>query len=172
MDLLKYLEPMKNLPKRFSNLAFWRDVRKFKDDVVNAFEYVDSWGDGVERSISNIKYINCGSNSQFNLTLEKPINIPTTNFSVLNNILIIPNIYTFVSTVRLPSNYGNTIGISVTVTQSSNSVTLLGIAIPITLDGKIKFTANSLIGRIPSGSIDTNLPLAVKSAFLYYNPTK
>lgn len=44
MDLLKYLEPMKNLPERFSNLAFWRGVRKLRDDVVNAFEYVDSWG--------------------------------------------------------------------------------------------------------------------------------
>ena len=52
MDLLKYLEPMKNLPKRFSNLAFWRDVRKFKDVVVNAFEYVDSWGTHIEESIS------------------------------------------------------------------------------------------------------------------------
>lgn len=52
MDLLKYLEPMKNLPKRFSNLAFWRDVRKFKDEVVNAFEYVDSWGTHIEESIS------------------------------------------------------------------------------------------------------------------------
>lgn len=44
MDLLKYLEPMKHLPDRFSNLAFWRGCRKFKDAVVNAFEYVDSWG--------------------------------------------------------------------------------------------------------------------------------
>lgn len=48
MDLLKYLEPMKNLPERFSNLAFWRGVRKLKDEVVNAFEYVDSWGENVE----------------------------------------------------------------------------------------------------------------------------
>lgn len=51
MDLLKYLEPMKNLPKRFSNLAFWRDVRKFKDYVVNALEYVNSWGENIEHSL-------------------------------------------------------------------------------------------------------------------------
>lgn len=55
MDLLKYLEPMKNLPDRFSNLAFWRGVRKLKDEVVNAFEYVDSWGENIEHSISNQK---------------------------------------------------------------------------------------------------------------------
>lgn len=54
MDLLKYLEPMKNLPKRFSNLAFWRDVRKFKDEVVNAFEYVDSWGKHIESLIPSM----------------------------------------------------------------------------------------------------------------------
>lgn len=44
MELLKYLEPMKHLPDRVSNLAFWRGIRKLKDEVVNAFEYVDSWG--------------------------------------------------------------------------------------------------------------------------------
>ena len=50
MDLLKYLEPMKHLPDRFSNLAFWRGCRKFKDAVVNAFEYVDSWGESIENT--------------------------------------------------------------------------------------------------------------------------
>lgn len=71
MDLLKYLEPMKDLPKRFSNLAFWRDVRKFKDEVVNALEYVDSWGEHIENSITKttptIKYqiYNMDNNSSF-----------------------------------------------------------------------------------------------------------
>ena len=55
MDLLKYLEPMKNLPKRFSNLAFWYEVRKLRDEVVNAFKYVDSWGDGIELNISALR---------------------------------------------------------------------------------------------------------------------
>lgn len=55
MDLLKYLEPMKNIPERFSNLAFWHGVRKLKDLVVNAFEYVDSWGESVELDISSLQ---------------------------------------------------------------------------------------------------------------------
>lgn len=54
MDLLKYLEPMKNLPDRFSNLAFWRGVRKLRDEVVNAFEYVDSWGENIESELSHL----------------------------------------------------------------------------------------------------------------------
>lgn len=57
MDLLKYLEPMKNIPERFSNLAFWRGVRKLKDEVVNAFEYLNSWGESIESEISQISVI-------------------------------------------------------------------------------------------------------------------
>ena len=53
MDLSKYLETMKNLPERFSNLAFWRGVRKLKDEIVNAFEYVDSWGKNIESELAN-----------------------------------------------------------------------------------------------------------------------
>jgi soluble cytochrome b562 len=48
MKLLEYLEPMKTLPNRFSNLAFWRVLRAFKDDVVAAFTYVNTWGLWVE----------------------------------------------------------------------------------------------------------------------------
>ena len=55
MDLLKYLAPMKNIPERFSNLAFWRGVRKLKDEVVNAFEYIDSWGDNIESEEAQMK---------------------------------------------------------------------------------------------------------------------
>lgn len=54
MDLLKYLEPMKNLPERFSNLAFWRGVRQLRDEVVKAFEYIDSWGENIERSLPRL----------------------------------------------------------------------------------------------------------------------
>ena len=57
MDLLNYLKPMKNVPERFSNLAFWRGVRKLKDEVVNAFEYVDSWGKSIESKLANFQII-------------------------------------------------------------------------------------------------------------------
>lgn len=55
MNLLKYLVPMKNLPERFSNLALWRGVRKLRDVVVNAFEYIDSWGESIESEIANFQ---------------------------------------------------------------------------------------------------------------------
>ena len=52
MDLSKYLETMKNLPDRFSNLTFWRGVRKLKDEMLKTFEYVEDWGNGIERCLN------------------------------------------------------------------------------------------------------------------------
>lgn len=58
MDLSRYLESMKNLPDRFSNLAFWRGVRKLKDEMVKTFKYVEEWGTLAENYItSTIKRI-------------------------------------------------------------------------------------------------------------------
>lgn len=54
MDISKYLESMKNLPDRFSNLAFWRGVRKLKDEMVKTFEYVGEWGNGIENGLSGL----------------------------------------------------------------------------------------------------------------------
>ena len=55
MDLSQYLETIKNLPERFSNLTFWRGVRKLRDKLVDTFEYVGEWGNGIENQITDIK---------------------------------------------------------------------------------------------------------------------
>ena len=54
MNLSKYIESMKFLPDRFSNLAFWRGVRKLRDKIVDTFEYVSSWGNNVENVLRNL----------------------------------------------------------------------------------------------------------------------
>lgn len=54
MDLSNYLETMKNLPDRFSNLAFWRGVRKLKDEIVKTFENVEIWGTLVENNLESL----------------------------------------------------------------------------------------------------------------------
>lgn len=54
MDLSQYLETMKNLPERFSNLNFWRGVRKLRDKMVDTFEYVGEWGASVENGLSEL----------------------------------------------------------------------------------------------------------------------
>ena len=54
MDLSKYLKTMKNLPERFSNLAFWRGVRKLRDEIVKTFDYVGSWGTLVENNLTSL----------------------------------------------------------------------------------------------------------------------
>lgn len=90
MDLLKYLEPMKNLPDRFSNLAFWRGVRKLKDDVVSAFEYIDSWGENIESDITNLKNTNVPFNiHKYNIDLSNKYETrPTKSIPTNNNIQI------------------------------------------------------------------------------------
>ena len=72
MDLLKYLEPMKNLPNRFSNLAFWRGVRKLKDEMLKTFEYVGEWGNGIEGQIADIN-VNIGGLKYTDRTLTSRI---------------------------------------------------------------------------------------------------
>lgn len=54
MNLSKYMESMKNLPDRFSNLAFWRGVRKLRDKLIKTFEYVGTWGNGIENLLRNL----------------------------------------------------------------------------------------------------------------------
>lgn len=54
MKLSKYLLPMTNLPDRFSNLAFWRSVRKLKSNIVATFNYIESWGNNVENVLRNL----------------------------------------------------------------------------------------------------------------------
>lgn len=61
MDLLKYMETMKNIPVRFSNLAFWHGVRRLRDEVVNAFEYVNIWGTYIESRLPGRGYIQSNS---------------------------------------------------------------------------------------------------------------
>ena len=54
MELSEYLLHMTNLPDRFSNLAFWRSVRKLKGDIVATFNYIESWGNNVEDVLRNL----------------------------------------------------------------------------------------------------------------------
>ena len=98
MDLLKYLEPMKNMPERFSNLAFWRGVRKLRDVVVSAFEYVDSWGESVENKEKELEDL-INSKSGFSLLKVINLTIDMFNFNPINN--------TYFIEMRTPPNIPN-----------------------------------------------------------------
>lgn len=54
MNLTKFLKRMEKNPERFSNLAFWREVRKLKTNIVATFKYVESWGNNVENVLRNL----------------------------------------------------------------------------------------------------------------------
>ena len=172
MDLLKYLEPMKNLPGRFSNLAFWRDVRKFKDDVVNAFNYVDTWGKNIETTVNNVKVVKFTENAQMQLNITKNTVAPS-DFLVLDSgLLYVSHVYNLQRSPKLPDQYGATICVSVTFKQGSTSVQCLGFVIPTVYDGFLNVTANNLIGKINSGTINPTSPLTITNAYICYNPTK
>ena len=98
MDLLKYLEPMKNLPNRFSNLAFWRGVRKLKDEMLKTFEYVGEWGNGIEGQITDINvniygliYSNKTRDSRISALESSDVNLNTEITNIKNDITTLEN---------------------------------------------------------------------------------
>ena len=120
MDLLKYLEPMKNIPERFSNLAFWRGVRKLKDEVVSAFEYVDSWGDHIETVLSQMKPINytrCNRVTAFDEVTQVNFHVieDTTNDAVI--IMFNPPGATI---PNIPTDFGQAVGVEYIVEMETN----------------------------------------------------
>lgn len=52
MDILKFVEDVKHLPNRFSNLDFWRSLKTFNEHLYDAFQYLDSWGNSIEKEQS------------------------------------------------------------------------------------------------------------------------
>ena len=72
MNISKYVESMKNLPDRFSSLAFWRGVRKLRNKLVETFEYVGEWGNGIEGEITDIN-VNIGGLKYTDRTLTSRI---------------------------------------------------------------------------------------------------
>ena len=123
MDLLKYLAPMKNIPERFSNLAFWRGVRKLKDEVVNAFKYVDSWGNHIENEISKMKSVDY-SQCKRALAFDE---VTQVNFHVIedttNDVVIIMFDPPGATIPNMPNDFGQAIGVEYIVEMETNDGT-------------------------------------------------
>jgi hypothetical protein len=121
MKLLEYLEPMKTLPNRFSNLAFWRILRVFKDDVVDAFTYVNTWGLGVEdEQVKQNDRLNSNENAISNIQTEQT----TQNDRLNSNENAISNIQTEQTTQndRLNSNENAISNIQTEQTTQNDSI--------------------------------------------------
>ena len=184
MDLLKYLEPMKNMPERFSNLAFWRGVRKLKDEVVNAFEYLDSWGDHIEHEISKIKKVDYSKTSMVNIK-ESVTNV---NFHVIedtaNDTVIIMFAPFDIVVNSLPQDYGAIVGVEFTASMdtqngSSDNNVLIPCEIVKTQTGPSTFAYRLIVANSCCVAIDKYnernwkkpYKLRVIRAFLIYHPT-
>lgn len=184
MDLLKYLEPMKNMPERFSNLAFWRGVRKLKDEIVSAFEYVDSWGENIENELSNITKINFSKTSMITIQ-ERAQNV---NFHVIedidNDTVIIMFAPFDIVVNSLPSDYGAIVGVEFTVSMdcasgSSDNNVLIPCEMVRTQTGPSSFAYRLVVANTCCVAIDKYTErhwtkpynLQVIRAFLIYHPT-
>ena len=123
MDLSKYLEPMKKLPDRFSNLTFWRGVRKLKDEVVSAFEYIDRWGDDIETRVSKMKpidYTRCERVTTFE-------GVEQVDFHVIedttNDVVIIMFTPPGARISTMPNDFGQAVGVEYIVEMETNDGT-------------------------------------------------
>lgn len=184
MDLLKYLEPMKNLPERFSNLSCWRDVRKLRGEIVNAFEYLNNWGISIENGLSNISKVNFSVTSMINIQER----VQTVDFHViedLNNNTVIIMFAPFDIVVNsLPSDYGAIVGIKFTVSMdttsgSSDNNVLIPCEMVKTQTGPSSFAYRLIVANTCCVAIDKYnerhwkkpYNLRVIRAFLIYHPT-
>lgn len=120
MNLLKYLKPMKNLPMRFSNLACWRDLKKLKDSVVNAFEYVDSWGKNIENNFSKMKsvdYSQCKRALAFDEVTQVDFHVIE---DTTNDVVIIMFDPPGATIPNMPTDFGQAIGVEYIVEMETN----------------------------------------------------
>lgn len=140
MKLLDYLEPMKNMPNRFSNLAFWRSVRYLKDVVVDAFTYVNSWGTGIEvdqaKQNEDIEKLE----SELEVTNGK-VKENTDNITQLGNDLEVAN-------GKIKAN--------------SDSITSLASDLQVA-EGNIQTNSNNIV-KLVSDLADTNTKVAANTA--------
>lgn len=122
MDLSQYLETMKKLPERFSNLNFWRGVRKLRDKMVDTFEYVGMWGNGIEGQIDSLKN-DLANYCPINLEYQK-LNLLAMGKYLDGDILIDKNLVGYSETTFLPII---TNGNDIVVTMSTAKMETKGI---------------------------------------------
>lgn len=177
MDLLKYLEPMKNLPERFSNLAFWRGVRKLRDEVVNAFEYVDSWGENIEHTLNSLKTVDYTQTKNIKCNFTKQALSPSF-YGLSNRSIIVRAVYD-ITLPNLPSDFGavayGSCNISTVVDGNqlvSPAQTLVYLYVE---DGVVKMNLNNFttyFGDLDKAPFPISTIFYVDNVYLYYYPVK
>ena len=170
MDLLKYVEPMKNLPDRFSNLAFWRGVRKLKDQVVNAFEYVDSWGETIERNISNVKNIDYTKTKSVKCPHD-PETLPPSFSAIANTCVVVRGVYD-ITLPKFPNDFGAVAYASCNLSCIYQGDRLMSPSYATVNFSNGKMHLNSFCTYFTaSTALPSSTTFTVEDIFLYYYPT-
>jgi hypothetical protein len=176
MDLLKYLEPMKDIPERFSNLAFWRGVRKLRDEVVNALEYVDSWGENVESKLANVKNVDYTKTKYIACSYRKQP-LPKSLYEVSGDCIVV-RMVSGIIVPELPSDFGavayGTCDVSATIDNSQvrNTCQALPMFQHVGSDVRMQLNNFATYFNTSDGSIPASTTLYVDNTYLYYYPTK
>ena len=121
MDLSRYLETMKNLPDRFSNLAFWRGVRKLKDVIVSVFAYINSWGNHIELEISKITkidYTRCNRVTAFDSVKQVDFHVIE---DTANDVVVIMFKPPAITISNMPNDFGALVGAEFIVDMETNN---------------------------------------------------
>ena len=92
MNLLKYINTIKNIPDRFSNLAFWRCVRKLKDCIISAMDCINVWGIGVDTDLSALKEWKSSVDTDLSGLQEWKTGVDSSLSKVSNDITAVSNI--------------------------------------------------------------------------------
>lgn len=175
MDLLKYLVPMKNTPERFSNLAFWRGVRKLKDEVVKAFEYVDSWGKNIENELENCQIMSTNGPSAINCqtTFSGHVEIAEKSSSLFLNVYINTSNFTATLENARAVKYGFLM-LYCNIVKASGSAD-----VPVKIPAQFFSPSPNIIVAIPTvdfascdisdvSNVTTSSPVSVKNVSLNY----
>lgn len=170
MDLLKYLEPMKIFPERFSNLAFWRGVRKLRDEVVNAFEYIDSWGDNIERNVSNIKNIDYTKTKSVKCPYDAET-VPPSFSAIANTCVVVRGVYD-ITLPAFPSDFGAVAYASCNLSCMYEGSKLMSPSYATVNFSNGKMHLNSFCTYFAtSTALLPSTTFTVEDIFLYYYPT-
>lgn len=177
MDLLKYLEPMKNLSDRFSNLAFWRGVRKLRDEVVNAFEYVDSWGESIEHTLNNVKNVDYTQTKQIKCNFNKEA-LTASFYGLSNRCVVVRGVYG-ITVPNLPPDFGSiaygSCDISTVIDGSQLVSPCQALVFLYNDNGTVKMNLNNFttyFGDLDKPALPIDTTFYVDNVYLYYYPAK
>lgn len=170
MNLQKYIDELEHVPLRFSNLSFWRSVRKFRELVTSALTEINANIGELSETYWDITS-HCGTLSDSWLGLRyygsSPLMLEVVRLNTIGNQLVVPK-------GELPDDFYKEKELRVTIRITASNGTYYDIFLVYQLHSIVSNIGNVFIvetyprtvvdGALPSGSI----PSLQSVQFVYY----